>query len=227
MDTTNIFEIVFLAIIAGAIVYRLYSILGTGSDPSMHVPPQKDTTETNDVYSNFTEQHVDIPEEIQAIKEIEEKIEANTELHSKLGTIKNALPTFENVAFLQGAKAAFEMITESFAAGKIEEIKSLLSENIYNNYKNIVDDRQKNDETLEFEVIRFIEAEIKDASLENDIAKIQVSFTTEQVNVLKDKEGKVISGSDSFINKVNDLWTFSKDVNSRNPNWILIAAKSG
>ncbi len=227
MESTNIYELIFLAIIAGVIIYRLHSVLGTRPDNDIK-PPAPNNPEIKNA-------EIIIPEpksapEIAAEKfamEIEEKIKSDSSLNDKLSAFKKAFPDFEPASFLQGAKSAFEIITSAFAKGEVKEMKELVSDNVYHSYESIVDERNKQEQTFEFEIIRFVDSEIKDASIENNFAKVQVNFATEQVNVLKDKDGNVISGSDSFINKVNDLWTFVRNIESSNPNWIMVAAKSG
>ncbi len=231
MESTNLYEIIFLAIIAGVIIYRLNGILGTRIDTEVKpsatsdAPKQEDTAT---VIENTDVIQKSIVEASPEAKEIEKVIAENSELIEKLTAFKINVPDFETVTFLHGARAAFEIITNAFAKGDLDAMQDLVSENVFKSYKNIIDERKTSEQSFEFEIIRFVDAAIKDASVDvNHVAKIQVNFTTEQVNVLKDKEGKVISGSDSFINKVSDLWTFTKDINSSNPNWILVAAKSG
>ena len=42
------------------------------------------------------------------------------------------------------------------------------------------------------------------------------------LEVNTDKEKKIISGDPEKIKKVYDTWKFSKDITSKNPNWLLI-----
>jgi len=45
---------------------------------------------------------------------------------------------------------------------------------------------------------------------------------SEIISCIKDKENKIISGDPEKVKKVNDIWKFSKDSTSTNPNWLLI-----
>ncbi len=227
MENTNIYELIFLAIIAGVIIYRLHSVLGTRPDNDVKPPMPNQNVNTVVDSPVIADAQKPNDEELSVLKELEEKINSDSTLGSKMSDFKKSFPDFDIPSFLQGAKSAFEIITSAFAKGELKDMKELVSDNVYHSYQNIVDDRKSKEENFEFEIIRFVDVELKDANIEGDYAKGQVNFATEQVNVLKDKDGKVLSGSDSFINKVNDLWTFVRNIKSENPNWIMVAAKSG
>ena len=51
---------------------------------------------------------------------------------------------------------------------------------------------------------------------------MSVLFESEQIKVLKDKEGKIIDGDQKKSILVKDLWTFEKEIPSKNLNWILV-----
>jgi len=39
-------------------------------------------------------------------------------------------------------------------------------------------------------------------------------------------DGAVIDGDPTHVGDVTDIWTFERDVNSRDPNWKLVATES-
>jgi predicted lipid-binding transport protein (Tim44 family) len=53
-----------------------------------------------------------------------------------------------------------------------------------------------------------------------------VKIVSEQVNVTKNASGEVVDGNANHIAEVIDIWTFSRDLRSRDPNWKLIATRS-
>lgn len=69
--------------------------------------------------------------------------------------------------------------------------------------------------------------EITNAKIsKSDVAKITVRFVSEQVNILKNKDGEVIEGDENFIQNITDSWTFERALTSTNPNWLLVSTKS-
>jgi predicted lipid-binding transport protein (Tim44 family) len=69
-------------------------------------------------------------------------------------------------------------------------------------------------------------ADIIEAELRDRIALVTVSFRTEQVNVIRDAGGEAVDGDPTKVDKVTDIWTFSRNTRSRDPNWTLIATRS-
>ena len=45
--------------------------------------------------------------------------------------------------------------------------------------------------------------------------------------VLADHAGNVVEGNPEKVVDIIDIWTFARDVDSRNPNWKLIATQTG
>ena len=96
-------------------------------------------------------------------------------------------------------------------------------------FSDSINKRDKKNNVLDHTFISFKNAEIKKISVKSSIAEIVVKFVTEQVNLLKNSKGKIIEGNTEYIEDHIDNWTFSKDLNSENPNWKLTnteAAKS-
>ena len=102
----------------------------------------------------------------------------------------------------------------------------LVNKTIYNKFKDIIEQRKNEGITAELDFIGFDKAEIIDAKInKNNIAKITVEFVSQQVNLLKDKEEKIIEGDDQYIQTITDKWTFEKAITSTNPNWVLVSTK--
>ena len=86
---------------------------------------------------------------------------------------------------------------------------------------------QRKDEKLTSEVdfICFDKSEIKDVRILKNSVKIAVEFITEQVNLLRNAEGKVIEGDENFIQKITDVWTFERSLNAQSNKWLLVSTK--
>ena len=124
--------------------------------------------------------------------------------------------------FLKGAKIAYENIITSFAKGKIKEIKSLLDKTVYQQFDEAIKDRSSKNISTETTFIGINSAEIKEHKKNKNMFEVTVEFVSEIISCMKDKDNKIISGDTEKIKKVHDIWKFSKDIRSTNPNWFVI-----
>jgi len=133
--------------------------------------------------------------------------------------------TFDDNAkkeFLKGAEIAYEAIVTNFSKGKLKDIKSLLDINVYEQFNSAIDERKSKNYLSETTFIGINSAKIKDHQQNKNMLEVTVEFVSEIISCIKDKENKVISGDPEKVKKVNDIWKFSKDSTSANPNWLLI-----
>ena len=124
--------------------------------------------------------------------------------------------------FLKGAQIAYETIVTSFSDGKLKEIKSLLTREVYDQFDQAVKDRNAKDLSSSTTFIGINSAEIKSHEQNKNMLEVTVEFVSEIISHIKDKENKTVSGDPEKIKKVHDIWKFSKDSRSVNPNWVLI-----
>ena len=186
-------DIILLAMIAGFIFLRLRGILG------------KKTGFEDEIKSNFHQETADV---------------------NKANVEKNLnYETFDEKAkkeFLKGAQIAYETIVTNFSKGKLKDIKSLLDLNVYEQFNSALDERKSKNYSSETTFVGINSAEIKDHKQNKNMLEVTVEFVSEIISCIKDKENKVISGDPEKIKKVHDVWKFSKDSRSNNPNWLLI-----
>ncbi len=133
--------------------------------------------------------------------------------------------TFDEKAkkeFLKGAQIAYETIVTNFSKGKIKNIKSLLDMNVYEQFNIALDERKSKNYSSETTFIGINSAKIKHHQQNKNMLEVTVEFVSEIISCIKDKENKIISGDPEKVKKVNDIWKFSKDSRSTNPNWLLI-----
>ena len=124
--------------------------------------------------------------------------------------------------FLKGAKIAYETIVTNFSKGKLKEIKSLLDIKVYQQFNDALDERISKNYSSETTFIGINSAEIKYHEQNKNMLEVTVKFVSEIISCIKDKENKIISGDPQKVKKVNDIWKFSKDSRSNNPNWLLV-----
>ena len=124
--------------------------------------------------------------------------------------------------FIEGAKAAYEMIITSFAKGDKHALKPLVNKEIYQNFSDEIDHRKKENLKSELTFVGVKSAEIKNFEKKNNVYTFTVNFVSEIITYKKDKNNKVVEGSPDIIKTVNDIWKFSKNMWSSNPNWYLV-----
>jgi len=124
--------------------------------------------------------------------------------------------------FLKGAKIAYETIITNFASGDLKNIKSLLDKKIYDQFNDAIKERKEKGYISETTFIGINSALIKEHQNKNNILEATVDFVSEIISCSKDKDKKIISGNPDVVKKVYDTWKFSKDIESTNPNWLLI-----
>ena len=143
---------------------------------------------------------------------------------SKPGVDLNASTFDENAKkeFVNGAKIAYETIITNFAKGKLNDIKSLLDKNVYQQFEEAIKDRDAKKFSSETTFIGISTAEVKEHQQNKNMLEVTVEFVSEIISCVKDKDDKIVSGDPEKIKKVLDTWKFSKDSRSSNPNWLLI-----
>ncbi len=126
--------------------------------------------------------------------------------------------------FLKGAKIAYETIITDFSDNdnKLTESKPLLSKKMYDQFNEALRDRDKRGQYAEITFIGINSATIKEHKEVDKILKVTVEFFSEVITCIKDKDKKIISGDPKKIKKIHDIWIFSRDIRSTNPNWELI-----
>jgi predicted lipid-binding transport protein (Tim44 family) len=135
--------------------------------------------------------------------------------------------TFEPKHFLGGARAAYEMIVTAYAEGDRRTLKNLLARDVYDGFEAVIREREVRGETVETRFVSIDSTEIIGAELRGKIAQVTIRFVSQLVSVTRDKNGVVKDGNPDKVTDVTDVWTFARDVTSRDPNWKLVATETG
>ena len=135
--------------------------------------------------------------------------------------------TFDETAqkdFLKGAKIAYETIITDFSDSdnKLTTSKHLLSKKIFDQFNNALLVRNQKQHSAEITFIGVEKAVIKEHKQIDKIYEVTVDFVSEMITCVRDKDKKIISGDPEKIKKIYDTWVFSRNINSKNPNWQLI-----
>ncbi len=152
--------------------------------------------------------------------------EPNSAVWSGLDAIAEADRGFSPQAFLAGAKGAYDMVVHAFAAGDSDALKSLMSPEAFANFESAIHTRADAGHTMSTTVVSIDNATIDGAGLVGQTARISVRFAAKLASVTRDGQGEVVDGSANTVVEHIDLWTFTRDVRSRDPNWQLTATES-
>ncbi len=228
------FDIILLAMIAGFLVLRLRSVLGrrTGHErrPEDRSARGQGTADNENVIELVDKSRQPADEgfeaEPAAADQCEEEPAAASSPSAAMDAIQKTDSNFDEQGFLAGARAAFEMIVQSFAGGDTKTLRGLLNDEVYENFASEIDRRAANDEVLETTLIGIKNAETLEARVESRTAFLTVKFVSEQVNVVRDSAGDVMDGDPNQVTNVTDIWTFARNLRARDPNWTLVETRS-
>ena len=229
--TFDILTLLFL-VIAVVIFLRLRSVLGrrTGNERPHYDPYSASDANGKAVRDNIvTLPRGETPRAPEALDEatfarrLKDIAPAGSDLAQKLSAIAKQDRSFDPKHFMQGARAAYEMIVTAFAQGDRKSLKQLLSREVHDSFSAAIDEREKAEETVDFNFVGISKAEITEAELQARSAQITVKFISELITATRDKAGEIVDGDASQIREVTDVWTFARELASRDPNWRLVA----
>lgn len=190
----GLFEIAVLAFIAGFVLFRLYTTLGrrTGAErPEPRPQPAQ---------GELPREEVGPPAMPGATP--------SGPAGEGLMAIVRADPGFDVEHFLAGARSAYELIVGAFARGDREALRPLLTPRVFDSYAEAIAKREQGGGAGP-ELVRLRNAEIVDATLELNIARVAVRF-----------EAELAEGAHG-VRDAREKWTFERDVRSSDPNWRL------
>jgi len=226
MGEGSYLDIILLAMVAAFVFLRLRSVLGRRTG---HERRRGDVVGTG--ASQGDNKVVQLPERNKA-----DAAEANQEAAkvwaddspagAGLTRIKIADPSFEPGPFIEGARAAYEMIIAAYANGDRDSLRSLLADDVYDSFAGAIEAREQQGQTQESTIVSQDDAEIVAAELNDRIAEVSVKFTSQMSSAMRDDQGDLLPGQSTVPREVTDVWTFGRDTASRDPNWLLIETRS-
>jgi predicted lipid-binding transport protein (Tim44 family) len=220
MPNAQMLEILILALVAGVILFRLYTVLGrrTGNER----PPQDSRVPASVPPETTKDNVIALPSRAEQIAD-----RPADPVARGLFDIKLADRGFEADHFLAGMRSAYEIIVTAFARGDRAALKPLLSSEVYAAFDQVVAGREQRKEHVEFTFVGFKDLKIVHAALKNRVAEITVAIGAQFISAVTGAEGQLIEGDTKSVRDVTDVWTFSRDVRARDPNWLLVATSGG
>jgi predicted lipid-binding transport protein (Tim44 family) len=233
----DIYTIIFLAL-AVFIFLRLRSVLGqrTGRER----PPYDPYSARDAVRSPATDKVVTLPPrptepapsrpvEVTppAVDRWKGVAETGSSVAAGLDAIAAADASFDAKHFITGARAAYEMIVTAFAEGDRRQLRNLLSREVFDGFDTAIAEREGRGETAETRFVSIDGSTVTAAELRARTAQITIRFVSKLISATRDRSGNVIDGNAEKVTDVTDVWTFARDVSSRDPNWKVVATEAG
>jgi predicted lipid-binding transport protein (Tim44 family) len=191
----GLIEIVVLAFVAGFVLFRLYATLGrrTGSERPVEPAPAPAQGE--------------LPREPVTAAPLSPQTSSGTAGEGLMAIVR-VDQSFDVEHFVTGARAAYELIVSAFAKGDRAALRGLLTPRVYDSYVAAIAKREETGGAGP-ELVRLKTAEIVDAALEGDTARVTVKF-----------EAELAEGAHG-VRDARERWTFERNVRAADPNWLL------
>jgi len=220
-------EIIILVAVAGFLVLRLRDVLGrrTGHEnPSDYFGPSGSATSGSESGSDTVipfpgaemdpaTQHADIAA----------LVDLDGPIGETLVAAKSHEHDFNAQRFVEGSKAAYEMILMGFEAGDKSALRPLLGNDVFDSFASVIDERASNNLSVDARFVGLRSAVIEGAQLNEDSKKLEIDvrFDAEMIVAVRNAEGEVVDGDPAVVRRMNDLWTFERQLGDSNPGWLL------
>lgn len=214
-------EILFFALLTGYMIFRLWTVLGKRTGFEAPPPPQQPEKEGDNVIPLPLKKN----NNVQAREEIGSPSALKPSVVDGLKKIQDVDSAFQLDHFLSGAVTAFEMIVEAFAKGDKSTLKPLLSTSVFKSFTNALQERQEAQQTVETKIVDLKDPEVVNIEIKGKQEQITLKFVSEQIIVTKDAEGNILDNPAHLTLTITDIWTFSRQIGSDNPNWVLVATR--
>jgi len=194
-------ELVIFAVFAAVVLYQLYAVLGRriGRQPEDNaLKPDAAPVDADPVT-------------------VAEATPLDGPAPTGLNAIRAKDPGFDTPRFLDGARQAYEMIVIAFAAGDRATLQNMLSPAVAESFEAAIDAREAEGRTETVEFLHAPRADLERIEVKDDVAHVIVRFLGEFRSRTKGPEGEGVDDR-----RTAELWTFERNLNSRDPNWTLV-----
>ncbi len=223
----DIYTIIFLAL-AVFIFLRLRNVLGqrTGDErpPFDNRRDALQTTKDNVITmpGKVNEAPPPLVPDVPAAERWKEFTQPGTALDRGLTAVSEQDPSFEPRHFLSGARSAYEMIVLAFANGDRRALRDLLSTEVFDSFDTVIKERERLNQRTETRFVSIDKADLVEADVRDRNEILTVRFVSQMISVTRDSNGAVVDGNPDKVIDITDVWTFAREVGSRDPNWKLV-----
>jgi predicted lipid-binding transport protein (Tim44 family) len=128
--------------------------------------------------------------------------------------------------FLTKALDAYEGIIAAFDRGAREELRTLLSPDVYNLFSDAIAIREAERRFVETVFSRIEQPEIIDAVADAAHVELSIRFAGECFKLSRGTDGQLVDKARGECRTI-DIWTFSRTLSSGDGSWILVATAVG
>ena len=212
MDGGSAFiEILVFGMVAAFLILRLRSVLGRRTD---HERDQRSENRPAEAANNN-------PRQDDKVVQLPGITRGNDPKSRGIAEIQRADKNFDPEGFCVGARTAFELILSAYGSGDRDTLRQLTDDSVFQLLDSAMTEREEREETLESTLIRIRSTDVVGAEMRGTKALVTLKIQSEQINVTRDSEGHAIAGQHGVIDTISDVWTFTRDTSSADPNWLL------
>lgn len=210
-------EILVLVLIAAVVLYRLRAVIGTRTGhegPPDYIRRREEAAQRNGP--------VEVPD-AEIVEEDEAIPPVTGDSAEALNRIRAIEPDFDLDGFVEGARGAYEMILMAYEEGDRATLRNLLSPDVYQAFESGIIAREEEGLRVEARFIGVRESKVDEVAFEPDtnIADVTVRFVGELITSVRDADNRVVEGDPNEVRRQSDVWTFSREMGSKDPNWLL------
>jgi len=224
-------DLIIYAIVAAGLVFWLRGTLGTRQEGDEPANPPSPLPDIESIQAAIKDEGEALPlktaetaqDQIQDIANDKTGIIAidNKDAENDLAEIMDADKDFDLKFFFTAAQDVFVMVVEAFADGDLEALESMLEPQVFDAFKAAIDQRADDGHTAQSEIHAIQKAHIIEAKLDKKMAFITLRFVADETSVTMDKDDKIIAGHPEKTSRMTDIWTFARDIKSRDPRWFV------
>ncbi len=217
-------EIVFFALLAGYLVFRLWSVLGQETPEDMErrqkrrFKPEEEESRADNV--------IPLPERSAVREKHVPEDEFTAGVREGIRQLQDLESSFKVDYFLKGARYAYKMIIDAFAQGDKETLKDLLVSEVYDQFVKAIDERLQNQQEVQVRIESLDKMDIDDIEILDNKAYITVRYRSRQVITTRDQKGEIIDNPAEISVPITDIWTYVRTIGDENPNWLLHSTKT-
>ena len=219
-------ELLVLIALAAVVLYRLRAVIGTRTGHEGTPDYIRRHEEARQREEAARPGPAVVPDEIDPDDEVEPPVTGDGA--EALRRIREIEPDFDPHAFVDGARGAYEMILMAFEEGDRGTLRSLLAPDVYQAFESGIAAREERGLRVEARFIGVRGAEIEEVAFEPEtrIADVTVRFVGELITAVHDAENRIVEGDPNEVRRQSDIWTFSREMGSVDPNWLLTGTGS-
>jgi predicted lipid-binding transport protein (Tim44 family) len=214
---SQMIQIIILAGVALFLILRLRNVLGTreGFEKPRELPERNGSGQNGRSFEVIDGGTVD--------HDIAHVVEPDSDAGKALAAMKRMDPEFTVEDFIHGARSAYEMIVMAYENGEVDTLRDFLAPEVFEPFSQAIEEREKKGYKVVAQFSGVREVKLLDASLDptTSEADITMRFLGELTSTVRNSEGDIVEGGPNDLKQQRDVWTFSRDMTSGNPNWLL------